>query len=123
MLPGVEGTILHGAFSHAFQGLTLLRLAARNAVEKAPSAFWAYITDDVGCRSSAHGTSGWMGFGVMQSPVGVPPEGAEGLQDRRSWIDLSDAPMLRLRKAKKLANLHRVGFALPAPPLTRKQLT
>jgi hypothetical protein len=45
----------------------------------------------------------------------------EGLQAGRVWIDPADAPMLRLRKAEKLANPHRVGFASPAQPLTRRQ--
>ena len=55
-----------------------------------------------------------MGFGEIQSPVGVVRKAAKGLEVEHFSIDSIDAPMPWLRKALTLANLNRVGFASPS---------
>jgi hypothetical protein len=48
--------------------------------------------------------------------LGVAPMAAKGSKVKRMWIDFTDAPMLWLREAEKLANhvYDRVGLPRPS---------
>ena len=62
-----------------------------------------------------------VGFSVMRSPVGVSPRLAEGSQDRRLWIDLSEATRCSAPGSKTQGEL-LTGLALLRPStLTKKQ--
>lgn len=77
--------------------------------------------DDMGHRViGPHGTRTPTGFGVIWCPVRRGSYDRERPEDKRIWIDLSDAPMLRLRVAKKLSPLLHVGLALLRPQLLTK---
>lgn len=79
------------------------------------------MLDDMACAvSGPHGTWEAAGFGVIWCPVRRGSYDRERPEDKRIWIDLSDAPMLRLRVAKKLSPLLHVGLALLRPQLLTK---
>mgnify|MGYP003335895157 FL=1 len=83
--------------------------------------FPRHTLDDMACASSGpHGTRTQQGFGVIECPVRRGSYDRERLEDKRIWIDLSDAPMLRLRVAKKPSPLLNVGLALLRPQLLTK---
>ena len=80
--------------------------------------------DDMACASSGpHGTRTQQGFGVIGCPVRRGSYGCERPKGEHVSIDSPDAPMLRLRVAKKPSPLLHVGLALLRPQLLTKWQT
>ena len=65
------------------------------------------------------GTFRMMGFGVIESPVGVVQRTAKGFELERLLIDSSDAPDAWLREAEKLVN--STGLACLRPSTFTKK--
>ena len=82
------------------------------------------VLDDIGhALSGPDGTREPPGFGVIGCPVRRGSYGCERPKGEHVSIDSPDAPMLRLRVAKKPSPLLNVGLALLRPQLLTKWQT